>query len=105
MDVAGTVLEPEDLSGLGQMGEQWIATGSLAVMGVKAARGPGHFSAGADHGAVKVDSQSGQLQLLDLLIAQFAVEPRQRSQRSLGKLLEPVSSSRHTSAHAPLSSL
>ena len=68
MDVAGTVLEPEDLSGLSQMGEQWIVTGRLAVMGVKAARGPGHFSASADHGAVKIDRQSGKLQLLDLLI-------------------------------------
>ena len=59
-------------------------------MGIKAACGPGHFSAGADHGAVKVDRQSGKLQLLDLLIEQFAVEPHQRPQRSLGKLLEPV---------------
>jgi hypothetical protein len=90
VDVAGTILEPQDLSGLGQVGEQRIVTGDLAVMGVKAARRPSHFSAGADHGAIQVDSQSGELQFLDLLIEQLAVEPHQRVQRALSKLLEPV---------------
>jgi hypothetical protein len=90
VDVAGTIVEPQDLSGLGQVGEQRVVTGNLPVMGVKAARRPRHFSAGANYRTLKVDSQSGQLQLLDLLIEQFAVEPRQRAQRSLGKLLKPV---------------
>lgn len=90
MDIAGTVLEPQDLPGLGQVSQQRIVTGSLAVMGVKAARRPRHFGAGADHGAIKVDSQPGALQLLDLLIEQLAVEPHQRVQRALSKLLEPV---------------
>jgi len=59
-------------------------------IGVKAARRPSHFGAGADHGAVKVDSQSGELQLLNLRIEQFAVKPHQRAQRALSKLLKPV---------------
>ena len=57
---------------------------------VKAARSPSHFSAGADHGAVQVDSQSGKLQMLNLLIEQFAVKPHQRAQGGLSKLLEPI---------------
>ena len=59
-------------------------------MGVEAAEGPADFGAGADHGAVDVDRQSPQPELLDLLIEQFVVKPHQRAQRALGKLLEPV---------------
>ena len=38
VDIAGTVLQPQDLPGLRQVGEQRIVTGDLAVMGVEAAR-------------------------------------------------------------------
>src|ERR1700676_4279048 len=90
VDVAGAVLEPEDLAGLRQVGEQRVVTGVLGVMRVKAACGPGHFTTGTDDGAVKVDSQTPKTELCDLLIEQFAVEAHQRAQRSLSKLLEPV---------------
>src|SRR5208282_621997 len=90
VNVAGTVLEPEDLSGLCQVGEQWVVTGVLGMMRVKTACGPGHFTTGTDDGAVKVDRQTPQFELLDLLIEQFAVDPRQRAQRGLSKLFEPV---------------
>jgi len=48
-------------------------------MGVKAAHRPGDFVTGADHGAVEVDRQSAELQLLDLFKEQLAVDPRQRA--------------------------
>src|SRR5580700_7594988 len=90
VDVAGTVLEPQDLPGLSQMGQQRVITGVLGMMRVEAPHRPGDFVTGADHGAVEVDRQSAELQLLDLFIEQLAVDPRQRAQRALSKLLEPV---------------
>src|SRR5437667_12044790 len=90
VDVAGTVLEAEDLPGLRQVSEQRIVTGVLAVMRVKAACGPSHLTTGTDDGAIKVDSQTPQTEPGDLLIEQFAVKPHQRAQRALSKLLEPV---------------
>src|SRR6202171_1719517 len=66
VDVAGAVLEPEDLAGLRQVGEQRVVTGVLGVMRVKAACSPSHFTTGTDD--------------------QFAVEAHQRAQRSLRKL-------------------
>jgi hypothetical protein len=45
---------------------------------------------GANHGAVQVDRQTPQRELLNLLIAQFAVAAHQPAQRGLRKLLEPV---------------
>ena len=90
VDVARTVLESEDLPGLRQVGEQRVVTGVLGMMGVKAAHRPGDFVTGADYGAVEVDRQSPEPQLLDLFIEQLAVDPHQRRQRALSKLLEPV---------------
>jgi hypothetical protein len=48
-------------------------------MGVEAAQGPRDLAAGADHGAVDVNCQSAQIELLNLLIEQFTVDPRQRT--------------------------
>jgi hypothetical protein len=42
------------------------------------------------HSAVQVNRQSGKLQLLNLLIEQFAVKPHQRARRGLRKLFEPI---------------
>jgi len=90
VDVARAVLEPQDLPSLRQMGQQRVVTGILGVMRVEAAHRPSDLTAGANHGAVQVDRQTPQPELLDLLIEQFAVEAHQRAQRSLRKLLEPV---------------
>ena len=90
VDVARTVLEPQDLSGLSQVGEQRVVTGILGVMGVEAAHRPSDLTAAADHGAVEVDSQSSEIQFLDLFIERFAVDPCQPAQRGLSKPLEPV---------------
>jgi hypothetical protein len=76
--------------GLRQVGKQRVVTGVLGMMRVKAARGPSHFTPGTDDGAVQVDRQTPQRELLNLLIEQFAVEAHQRAQRGLRKLLEPV---------------
>ncbi len=59
-------------------------------MGVEATHGPGDLVAGADHGAVEVDRQSPQIELLNLVIEQLTIDPHQCAQRGLSKLLEPV---------------
>jgi hypothetical protein len=51
-------------------GEQRVVTGVLGMMRIKATCGPGDFVAGANHGAVKVDPQTPQFEVLDLLIEQ-----------------------------------
>ena len=76
VDVAGAVLEPQDLPGLRQVGKQRVVTGVLGMMRVKAPCGPAHFTTGTDDGAVEVDRQTPQRELLNLLIEQFAVKRR-----------------------------
>ena len=80
VDVAGAVLEPKNLTGLREMSEQRVIARVLGVMGVEAAHGPPDLAAGADHRAVDVNRQSAQSELLNLLIEQFTVDPRQRTQ-------------------------
>ena len=90
VDVAGAVLEPKNLPGLREMCEQRVVARVLGVMGVEAAHGPGDLAAGADHGAVDVNRQSAQIELLNLLIEQLTVDPHQCAQRGLSELLEAV---------------
>jgi hypothetical protein len=54
VEVAGTVLAPQDLPGLSQMGQPRVVTGVLGLMGVEAAHRPGDLVASAHHGAVEV---------------------------------------------------
>src|SRR6266478_3546713 len=74
------VLEPKNLTGLREVSEQRVIARVLGVMGVEAAQSPRDLAAGADHGAVDVNRQSAQIELLNLLIEQFTVDPRQRTQ-------------------------
>ena len=90
MDVAGTVFEPQDLPGLREVRKQRVVARVLGVMGIEATHGPRDLAAGADHGAVDVDRQSAQIELLNLLIEQLTVDPHQCAQRGLSELLEPV---------------
>jgi hypothetical protein len=45
-------------------------------MGVEAAHGPRDLAAGADHVSVDINRHSAQIELLNLLIEQFTVDPR-----------------------------
>jgi hypothetical protein len=87
MDVAGTVFEPQDLR---EVRKQRVVARVLGVKGIEATYGPRDLAAGADHGAVDVDRQSAQIELLNLLIEQLTVDPHQCDQRGLSELLEPV---------------
>ena len=90
MDVAGPVLQPQDVAGLGDVGEQRIVAGVLPMMGIEAAEGPADGGAGADHGAIDVDRQPRQRQARDGVDHEVVVELDQRRQRLLRELPEPV---------------
>jgi hypothetical protein len=77
--IAGAVLEPKNLPGLREVSEQRVVARVLGVMGIEAAHGPRELAAAADHSAVDVHRQSSQIELLNLLIEQFTVDPRQRT--------------------------
>src|SRR6266852_3554869 len=79
VDIAGAVFEHKNLPGLRQVSEQRVVAQLLGEMGIEAAHGPRDLAAGADHSAVDVNRQSSQIELLNLLIEQFTVDPRQRT--------------------------
>jgi hypothetical protein len=68
---------------------QRVVTGVLAVMRVKAACSPSHFTTGTDDGAVRVDRQTPQTELLNLFIEQFAVDscPARQLTRAINRQL------------------
>jgi hypothetical protein len=88
--VARPVLEPPDVPGLGEMGDQGVVARVLPMMRIEPAEGPGDRRAGADDRAVDIDGESRQLQLGDGLRDQVLVERHQRAQMFLGEALEPV---------------
>src|SRR6516162_7542066 len=59
-------------------------------MGIVAAESPGHRVAGPDHGPIHVDRQPRQVEPLQLLVEEVAVQGDQRLECFLGELLEPV---------------
>jgi hypothetical protein len=90
VDVARPVLEPQDVPGLGEMGDQRVVGRVLPVMGVEPAERPGDRRAGADDRAVDIDGEPRQLEPRDGLGDQVLVELHQRLQPLLGEALEPV---------------
>ena len=90
MDVAGAILEAQDVPSLGQVGHERIVAQSLAMMRIEAAEGPLHFGPRTDDGAVDVHRQPGQAQFRDRLDHEVVIQLDQRREGRLGELLEPV---------------
>jgi hypothetical protein len=90
MHVARPVLQPQDVAGLGQVREQGVVAGVLLEMGIVAAEGPAHGVPRSDDGPIDVDRQPRQVEPLQLLVEQRAIEGDQRLERLLSELLEPV---------------
>ena len=59
-------------------------------MGIVAAEGLGYHVAGSDHGPIHVDRQPRQVEPLQLVVDEFAIQGDQRLERFLGELLESV---------------
>jgi hypothetical protein len=90
VDVAGAVLEPEDVPGLGHVRDQRVVAGVLPRRGVDAAEGPADRGPGPDEGPLDVDRQAGQLQPRQGLGHAVPVGRDERGQRRLGDLPRPV---------------
>ncbi|HSD32308.1 MAG TPA: hypothetical protein VLB49_10390 [Gemmatimonadales bacterium] len=90
VDIAGAVLQAQDVAGLGDVGQERIVARVLPLMRVEASEGPADGGAGADHRAIDGDRDPGQGQARQRLGHDVAVERDQGPQRLLRKLAEPV---------------
>jgi len=90
MDVPRTILEAEDVAGLGQMREERVVAQVLPMMRIEAAEGPLHGGSRGHDGPIDVDGQAGQLEFRDGLDHEITIEVDQGRQGGAGELLEPV---------------
>jgi hypothetical protein len=90
VDVAGAVLQPEDMAGLSHMGEQRVVARVLPMMGVEPAERPADRGPGAHDRSIDVDGQAWQIQSGQCLRHEVAVEGHERDERLLGELAQPV---------------
>jgi hypothetical protein len=90
MHVAGTILQPEDVPGLGHVGNQGVVARVLPVMRVEAPKRPADRRAGANHRAVHVDRQARQIQPGQRLGHEVAVEGDERGEGLLSELAQPI---------------
>jgi hypothetical protein len=90
VDVARPILEPQDVTRLGQVSQQRIVAGIFPMMRIEPAKGPGHRRASADHRAINVDGEPGQLQARHRFGHELLIQLNQRRQGGLRELLEPV---------------
>jgi hypothetical protein len=90
MHVAGTVLEPEDVAGLRDVGQQRIVARVLPMVRVEPTEGPADGGPSPDHGAANVDGDPGQVQAGKGLGHEITVERHKGRQGLLRELPEPV---------------
>ena len=62
VDIAGPVLQPQDVPGLREMSQERVVARVLPMVRVEAPEGPADRGAGADHGAIDVDGEARQRQ-------------------------------------------
>jgi hypothetical protein len=90
VDVDGAVLQPQDVAGLGDVGQERIVAGVFPMMRVETSERPAHRGPGPDHRAIHVDRDPRQGQARQRLGHEVAVERDERRQRLLRELAEPV---------------
>src|SRR6266403_523413 len=90
VDVAGPVLEPQDVAGLRHVGEKGVVTEILAMVGVEAAEGPADRRAGADDGAIDVERKPGQVQAREGVEHNLLVESAERPERVVTEPAQPI---------------
>jgi hypothetical protein len=74
VDIARAVLQPEDVAGLRDVGQERVVAGIFPMMRVEAAEGPVDGGPGPDHRAVHVDRDPGQVQAGEGLGHEITVE-------------------------------
>ncbi len=90
VDVARPVLAAQDVARLGEMSQQGVVAGVLAMVRIEAPKGPGHGGPGADDSAIDVDGQARQLQPRDGVGDEVVIELDERSQRGARELSQPI---------------
>ena len=90
MHVARPILDPQDVAGLRDVGEQRVVAAVLPVVRVEAAERPRHGGAGAHHGAVDVKRKARNVEPGQGVEHQLLVESDQRPQRVLREAPQPV---------------
>jgi len=90
VDVAGPVLEPQDVPGLRHVGQERVVTGILAGVGIEAAKGPADRGPGADDGAIDVEREPGQLQTRECIEHDLLVESNERPERGVPEPAQPI---------------
>ena len=88
--VAGPILDPQDVAGLGHVREQRVVAAIFPVVGIEAAEGPGDGGAGAHDGAVDIEREPRDVQPGQGVEHEVLVEPDQRPQRLLREAPQPV---------------
>ena len=90
MDIAGPVLEAEDVSRLGHVRDQRVVARVLPMMGVEAAESPADGGPRADDRSIHVDRQARQLEPGQRLGHEIPIQGDERRQRLLGELPQPI---------------
>src|SRR2546427_8055025 len=90
VDVAGPVLEPQDVPGLRHVGQERVVTGILAGVGIEAAKGPADRGPGADDGAIDVEREARQLQTRQGIEHDLRVESKERPERGVNEPAPPI---------------
>jgi hypothetical protein len=90
VDVAGAILDPEELGGLGEESGDGVVAGDLAAVGVVATEGALDLEAGGDHGAVHIHGESLKLQGLQGLDQDVRVEGLQGGTNGGGATRQPA---------------
>jgi hypothetical protein len=88
--VTRAILDPQDVAGLGDVGEQWIVAAVLAMVRIEAAERPRHRGTGADDRAIDIERQPRDVQPGQRVEHEVLVEPDQRPQRLLREAPQPV---------------
>ena len=90
VDIARAVLQPEDMAGLGHMGDQRVVARVLPMMGVEPPERPADRGPRADDRPVHINGQAGQVKAGQRLGHEVAVEGDERGEGLLGELAQPV---------------
>ena len=100
MDIAGAVLDPEELRGLGEEGSDGVVAGDLAMMRVVAAEGAFHLKTGTDHRAIHIDGEPAELQFAHRVGQDLGVERLERGPHRRRAAAQPAAE-RALAGHRP----
>src|SRR6059036_244056 len=81
--VAGAILDPQDVAGLLDVGEQRVVAAVLPMVRIEAAKGPGDGGAGAHDGAIDIERDPKNVEARQRVEHELLIEPDQRPQRLL----------------------